>query len=138
MTFHLQVLSPVKKIFDGEVERISLPSPTGEMEVLPRHMSIVTPLTFGEVSIKRNGGLVDVYTIGKGLFFISKNEASLLIEDVKSSDEISESAVLEARKRAEEILAKGLTKEEKLQGAYLLRRSLIDLKLIKKRQRKFA
>lgn len=135
MSFNLQVLSPVKKIYEGEVNEVILPSVDGEIAVLPRHMPIVTPLDFGEVSIKKSDGTNDVYTIGKGLFFVDKNNASLLIEDVKFSDEISESEVELARIKAAELVAKGITPEEKLQGTYLLRRSLIDMKLIRKRKR---
>ena len=138
MSFHLQVLSPLKKIFDGDVEEVMLPSTSGDIAVLPRHMPVVTPLTFGEVTIKKSGGGSDIYTIGKGLFFVDNNDASLLIEDARSSDELSEMEVDEARKKAQELIAKGVTPEERLQGTYLLRRSLVDLKLIKKRQKKFV
>ncbi len=138
MNFHLQVLSPEKSIYEDVVDEISLPTLSGEITVLPRHMSLVTPLTFGEVHIKKQGVEIGYYTIGKGLFFVSGNNASLLIEDVKSSDEISENEVEAARKKAHELIERGVTPEEKLQGTYLLRRSLTDLKLIRKRQRKFA
>ena len=138
MSFHLEVLSPVKKIYDGDVTEVMLPSTTGDIAVLSKHMPFVTPLTFGEVNIKRESNAMDIYTIGKGLFFIKEDRATLLIEDVKSSEEISESDAEEARKKAQDLIAKGITPEEKLQGTYLLRRSLIDLRLIKKRQRKFT
>ena len=134
MSFNLQVLSPTKKIYEGEVNEVILPSVDGEIAVLPKHMPIVTPLDFGEVSIKKSDGTNDIYTIGKGLFFVDRGNASLLIEDVRSSDEISESEVELARIKAAELVAKGVTPEEKLQGTYLLRRSLIDMKLIKKRK----
>jgi len=138
MSFYLQVLSPLSKIYEGNVSEVQLPSVMGDIAVLSRHMPMVTPLTFGEVNIKKEDTSASLYTIGKGLFFIKDNSATLLIEDVRGSDEISESDAEDARKKAQELVEKGVTAEEKLQGTYLLRRSLVDLKHIKKRQRKFT
>ena len=124
MTFNLQVISSEKKLYEGDVNEVVLPTVNGEIAVLPKHMPLVTPLDLGVVSINKSDGTNVTYTIGKGLFFVEKSNASLLIEDVRSSDEISEADVEQARLKAQELIAKGITPEEKLQGTYLLRRSL--------------
>ncbi len=138
MSFNLQVISSEKKLYEGEVNEVVLPAVNGEIAVLPKHMPLVTPLDFGVVNIKKSDGTDATYTIGKGLFFVEKSNASLLIEDVRSSDEISESEVEVARIKAQELIAKGITPEEKLQGTYLLRRSLVDMKYIKRRKPRLA
>lgn len=134
MNFNLEIISPEKKIFSGEVEKVTLPSTEGIITVLARHMPLVAPLMVGEVELKTKDEVINL-SIGKGVFFVSGNSATLLIEDVSSSDQISEEKVIEAKMRAEELIKKGIKGEEKLQAMYMLRKSLVDLNMIRKRKK---
>ena len=106
----------------------------GELTALARHMPVVVPLTTGEVILKANGKILN-YSIGKGVFSYDGKIGRLLIEDVTAADEISEERAMNAKKRAEDLLAKGIKGEEKIQAQYLLRRSLIDLKIVRRKRR---
>ena len=134
MNFNLEIISPEKKLFLGEAERITLPTIEGMITVLAHHMPTVTPLTIGEVEIKTKERMMN-FSIGKGVFFVSGNNASLLIEDVASADEISEEKVEQAKEKAEELIKQGIIGEEKLQAMYALRKSLVDLKIARKRKK---
>jgi len=134
MNFQIDVLSLTGKLYSGEAEKVTIPSLTGEMTVLARHMPVVAPLVTGEVIVKTPKETLNL-SIGKGVFEFSEGRARLLIEDVASADEISEERALEAKKRAEELLAKGIGEEAKHQIMYQLRKSLIDLKIARKRKK---
>jgi len=135
MNFQLEVVSLKGNLFSGEVEKATLPGITGEFTVLARHMPIVAPLAVGEVLIKKTGETLS-FSIGKGIFSFDGKVGRLLIEDVSSAEEISEEKALEAKKKAEELLAKGLKGEEKMQVVYQLRKSLVDLKIVRRKKRK--
>jgi len=134
MNFHLAIVSMEGEIFSGEVSELTLPTLEGEAVILAKHMPYVTPVTTGEVTIKTASGLTS-YSIGKGVFVTSESKATLLIEDVTASNEISEIKALEAQEVARELLQKGLSGEEKLQTLYALRKSLVDLKIARKRKK---
>jgi len=136
MNFQLDVVSITGKVFSGEVTGITLPGISGEFTSYARHMRMVTPLTTGEVVI-REAGKTRSFSIGKGIFAFDAEGGRLLIEDVAAADEISETRVLEAKKRAEELLAKGVSGEEKIAALNQLRRSLVDLKIVRKKRKVF-
>jgi len=135
MSFHIDIVSLAGNIFSGEIERISVPAIEGEMTILARHMPVVAPLGVGEVVVKSPGKTLNL-SIGKGIFEFSGGRARLLVEDAINSDEISEDRALEAKKRAEELLAKGIKGEEKLEVTYQLRKSLIDLKIVRRKKKR--
>ena len=68
-------------------------------------------------------------------FSIANDAAMLLIEDVESADEISEEKANEAKRKAEEIIAKGVEGEAKIKAHYLLRKSLVDLKIVRRKRK---
>lgn len=135
MNFQLDIISIRGKLFSGEVQEVILPSVDGEIVVLSRHMPMMTPLTLGEVVVK-SGEETLSFSIGKGMFATEGVKAVILAEDIFSSDEISEERALEAKRKAEEILSKGVSGEEKLQAIYSLRKSLVDLKIVRRKKRK--
>lgn len=136
MNFQLEVVSVSGSVFSGEVKEITLPGISGEITVLARHMPIVTPLTTGEVIVRSSEEAFSL-SIGKGVFSYDFGIGRLLIEDVTAADEISEERTLEAKRRAEELLAKGVKGEEKSTVLYQLRKSLVDLKIVRRKKKVF-
>ncbi len=66
---------------------------------------------------------------------ISEENVTVLAESALASDEISEDEALRAVEQAKEIIAKGVQPEVKLQAQETMRRSLIDLKVARRRKR---
>jgi F-type H+-transporting ATPase subunit epsilon len=135
MNFQLEVVSIAGPVFTGEVVEVTLPGVSGEFTALAKHMAFVTPLTTGEVVLKLPDSKTNHFSIGKGVFAFQGGAGKLLIEDVSASDEISEERALEAKKEAEELLAKGIAGEEKNMALYQLRKSLVDLKIVRRRKK---
>ena len=136
MNFQLDVVSVAGSVFSGEVREVIMPGVSGEITVLARHMPIVTPLTTGEVIVKTSDEDFSL-SIGKGVFSFDSGSAKLLIEDVTAADDISEDQALKAKQKAEELLAKGVKGEEKQQVMYQLRKSLVDLKIVRRRKKAY-
>ena len=134
MNFQLNVVSVAGSVFSGEAKEVTLPGIAGEITVLARHMPIVTPLTTGEVIVKTPEKNIS-FSIGKGVFSFDAGVGRLLIEDVSSADDISEERALQAKKKAEELLAKGVSGEEKIAALYQLRKSLVDLKIVRRKKK---
>lgn len=47
---HLNIVSPEKELFDGEVSSVKLPGSLGAFTILPEHAPIVSSLTAGMVT----------------------------------------------------------------------------------------
>ena len=134
MNYQLDIVSVNGSVFSGEVKEVILPGISGEIIVLARHMPIVTPLTTGEIVVKTQDQAFSL-SIGKGVFSFDSGMGRLLIEDVTSADEISEERALDAKKKAEKLLAKGVSGEEKTAAMYQLRKSLVDLKIVRRKKK---
>ncbi len=65
---HLNIVSPEKELFDGEVESVKLPGALGAFTILPEHAPIVSSLTKGKVvytadkeyELEINGGFIEM------------------------------------------------------------------------------
>ena len=60
MSISLKVLAPNQNVYEGDAEEVSLPSTTGQIGVLPGHISLVTAIDVrnfnGKYSIFINNG----------------------------------------------------------------------------------
>lgn len=75
----LQILTPDKSVFDGEVEALLVPGTAGPFEILNDHAPILSTLTSGEVLIRANGKET-YYTISGGFVEFHQNVAVVLAE----------------------------------------------------------
>ena len=68
-TMQLDILTPDKTIFSGDVDSVTVPGSKGEFQILKNHAAIVSSLNKGNVKVKTlnseqtfeiNGGIVEV------------------------------------------------------------------------------
>ncbi len=76
----LEILTPEKKIFSGEVYGVQLPGITGLFEVLDRHAPIVSALKNGKLKILMDKTNTNSYTIQSGFVEVLNNKATVLVE----------------------------------------------------------
>ncbi|MDR0988661.1 MAG: ATP synthase F1 subunit epsilon [Prevotellaceae bacterium] len=87
----LQIVSPEKELFSGEVESITLPGTAGEFSLLPNHAPIVSSLKAGQLFYLPKGGS-DVQTVAISGGFVEQhnNKVSACVEladAIKITDE---------------------------------------------------
>lgn len=78
---YLEIVTPDKKVFEGEVSSVSMPGIDGRFEVLDHHAALISALAKGEVSIKTVQGPLR-YMIEGGLVEVLNNKVSLLAEGI--------------------------------------------------------
>ncbi len=58
---HLDIITPDKTIFSGEVNLVQLPGKDGSFEILPKHAPLISVLKAGKIKIqthdRRNSSL---------------------------------------------------------------------------------
>ena len=77
----LQVRSPSKTIFEGEVLSVKVPGEEGEFEMLNKHAAIVSSLNKGTIRIIKEDKKIDKIQIRSGVVEMQKNKIILLIEE---------------------------------------------------------
>ncbi|PNP96075.1 ATP synthase F1 subunit epsilon [Hoylesella timonensis] len=76
----LKIISPEKRIFDGEVNRVTVPGTLGEFEILVNHAPIISSLESGKVSYEIATGELKQLEIESGFVEVQKNVISLCVE----------------------------------------------------------
>ncbi len=136
MALTLDIVTPEKKCFSGEVENVYLPGTEGEIGILPGHVPLVTGINPGELRYSVNGQ-VEELAIGAGFVEVSQEKVTVLTDLAVTDAEIDEAKVEEAMKRAEEALTKIGHSENTEEVAALqasISRSMAQLKLKRKRR----
>jgi F-type H+-transporting ATPase subunit epsilon len=77
---HLEIISPEKKVYVGEVKLVKVPGSKGSFEILLNHAPIISTLDKGEVKIVDMEGKESVFEIDGGIIEVNNNKISLLAE----------------------------------------------------------
>lgn len=81
-TFAIEIVTPQKQFFAGEVTSILAPGTDGLFQVLKNHAPLVAALKGGKVKLTLPDNGEKTFTIADGFFEISNNKAILLTEDI--------------------------------------------------------
>jgi len=76
----LEILTPDKKIFSGEVYGVQLPGISGLFEVLDKHAPLVSALKAGKLKILKDKSTTASYTIQSGFVEVLNNKTTVLVE----------------------------------------------------------
>ena len=78
---NLEILTPERKIYSGDVYGIQLPGIDGLFEVLERHAPLVSALKAGRIKIlKDRNNHVAFYQIQSGFVEVLNNSVTVLVE----------------------------------------------------------
>lgn len=106
MTVHIDIVSAETEIFSGLVEMVFAPAEMGELGIAPRHTPLLTRLKPGDVRVQIPNGKMRHFYVSGGMLEVQPHLVTVLANTAMRGDEIDESAALESKKRAEEILTK--------------------------------
>jgi len=81
---HLEILTPERKIYNGDVYGIMLPGVQGYFELLQNHAPIVAALGKGQVKILKDKNSHEIYNIEGGFVEMNSNKAIVLIEGAET------------------------------------------------------
>lgn len=105
MTVHVDIVSAEKEIFSGLAEMVFAPAELGELGISPRHAPLITKLNPGEVRVKVSSTESYPFFISGGLLEIQPHVVTILADTAIRAKDIDEAAAIQAKARAEEILA---------------------------------
>ncbi|MEE8583475.1 MAG: ATP synthase F1 subunit epsilon [Acidobacteriota bacterium] len=99
----LEIVTPDRLFFSGEVDEVTVPGLDGYMGILPGHAPLLSELKSGVISYKRNGLQTRLYS-GGGFVEVLPGRVSVLTEDAAPPDEIDVVQARANQEQAEEML----------------------------------
>jgi F-type H+-transporting ATPase subunit epsilon len=105
MTIHVDIVSAEAEIYSGQAELVVAPAELGEVGIAARHAPFLTRLKPGEVRVKVNANEVHPFFISGGMLEVQPHAVTILADTAIRARDIDEAAALEAKRKAEELLA---------------------------------
>ncbi len=81
----LEILTPERKLYSGEVYGVQLPGISGLFEVLDKHAAMVSALSKGNMKILVDKNRSENYSIQGGFVEVLNNKVTVLIEGAKEA-----------------------------------------------------
>ena len=127
-TFQLRIGTPDGLLFEGDVERIVCRSITGDLAILAGHCNFCTALGMGEAQVVLEDGTRKEAACIGGMLSMLDGTCHLLATTWEWKEDIDQERAKEAKRRAEEMIAKGgLTDKEYKLAQAKLQRALVRL-----------
>ena len=80
---YLEIVTPDKKIYAGEIDLIKLPGSKGSFEILENHAPLISTLEEGPVKVIDKAGEKHNFQISKGVVECLDNNIVVLVESNK-------------------------------------------------------
>ncbi len=134
MALHLKIITPKKIVYEKNVESVTAPADDGEITILPNHANLFTLLKEGIIKVKYQEN-EDYFSIGAGYLQTDGKELVILVSRAYGQDEINEKLINEAMEAAKKLASQAKDEKSRQEALSLMRRAIIDSKLLKKRKK---
>jgi F-type H+-transporting ATPase subunit epsilon len=131
--YHLEIITPERTFFNGEVESVILPTSDGLMSIQKMHEPMVIVLSIGEMKLCIDGEWKDC-TTSSGFIEIKPDETIIFSQAVEWPEEIDLKRAQEAKEIAEEHMRQKQSYQEYMQSQVALARAMVRLRVGRKRQ----
>ncbi len=105
MTIHVDIVSAEEEIYSGLAEMVFAPASEGEIGIAPRHTPLLTRLKPGEVRVKTNDQEELAFFVSGGMLEVQPHVVTVLADTAIRAKDLDEAAALEAKRKAEELMA---------------------------------
>lgn len=130
-TFYLEIISPDRQFFAGDVEMVILKTPEGEIGILNDHIPLVSAIDIGPVKIQQDGKWLTAVA-SEGFVEIGRDKVTVLVDTIEWPEEIDVKRAQAALERAEKKLKdEKLSKEREARTRASMSRALERLRIAK-------
>lgn len=77
---HLEIITPDKKVYSGEVDSVKLPGAEGSFGILKNHAPIIASLKKGTIKVTDSKKHVENFEINGGVVEVQNNKVIVLAE----------------------------------------------------------
>ena len=87
-TFSLQIITPEKIFFEGEVQRVIIRTTEGDVGILAKHEKYVAALPSGPIRITLGNGVERLAALSGGAIKVSPDQTAILANAVEWAEDI--------------------------------------------------
>jgi F-type H+-transporting ATPase subunit epsilon len=126
---HLEVVTPERKVFEADVERVEIPGFDGELGILPGHTELVSLLKPAGLLTYHTGNETGEMAISDGFVEVSGDRVTVLANKASRPEDIDLATALRTKERAEQLLQRALADPDAdiLRASVELERASVEL-----------
>ncbi len=124
----LEIITPERIFFRGEVESVIIPTSDGYMSIQKMHEPMVASIIVGDMRLQIDGEWVECSTTD-GFVEVRPDETIIFSQAVEWPIEIDLRRAQEAKERAEEQLRQKKSHQEYMQNQIALARAMVRLRV---------
>jgi F-type H+-transporting ATPase subunit epsilon len=136
MTLHVDIVSAEAEIFSGTATMVFAPGEMGELGIAPRHAPLLTRLKPGEVRVQTDDGEQQFFYVSGGMLEVQPHVVTVLADTAIRAHDLDEASVIEAKERAEQLLADKKADLDYAKAQAELAQSIAQLRAIQKLREK--
>jgi len=76
---YLQIISPQKVLFNGDIYLVQVPGTKGSFEILNNHAPVISTLEKGKIKVIASDGHLEYFEINDGFVEVKNNEVKILV-----------------------------------------------------------
>ena len=103
-SYHLQIVTPDRMVFDGQVQSLIVRTVTGDACILAGHIDYAVALATGQAKVIDDQGKARTAACSGGMLSVSGGQARVMATTFEWSDEIDLARAEQARQQAEQRL----------------------------------
>ncbi len=100
----LDIVTPLGRIYEGEVKEAYFPGIEGEFGVLEGHAPLTTTLTPGVITIKKEDGSEEIIAINSGYVEVAPDHVNVLVDNAQPIAGNGSSDIAEAIEKAKQLI----------------------------------
>ncbi len=131
--FHLDVISPERVFYAGDVEMVELTTTEGDIGIYADHIPLTTIVAPGVLTITENGDEQKEAAVLEGFMEITQEKVTILAQSCEWPEEIDINRAREAKARAERRLKSTDANINMARAELALRKSLVRIELAEKK-----
>ena len=131
---HLEVVTPERKVFEADVERVEVPGFDGELGILPGHTELVSLLKPAGLLTYHIGNETGEMAVSDGFVEVSADRVTVLANKATRPEVIDLASALRTKERAEQLLQRALADSDAdiVRAGIELERASVELLIAQK------
>jgi F-type H+-transporting ATPase subunit epsilon len=105
---HLEVVTPERRVFEADVDRVEVPGLDGEIGILPGHTELVSMLKPAGLLTYHIGADSGEMAIRDGFLEVSADRVTVLANKATRPEDIDLTSALKMKENAEQVLQRAL------------------------------
>ena len=132
-TIHFELVTLDGTKFGEDVYEIVLPTPDGEIAILPNHIPLVSIASPGVIAVRRRPNdtqsQMALFAVGGGVIEVVEGTVRVLVDAADHAEEINEQEATKAYERAQQLVKDAKNQVELGQAQSLMDRHAVRLKV---------